>query len=73
MKLDITTVTGTTSVNSAVYHVPLIDNINTTHLVKALQVECISDKLGKVDVSGLKHIFTALQFKINGLMLLYDL
>ena len=59
MKLDITTVTGTTSVNSAVYHVPLIDNNNTTHLVKALRVECISDKLEKVDVSGLKHIFSA--------------
>ena len=32
---------------------------NTTHLVKAFQVECISDKLGKVYVSVLKHIFSA--------------
>ena len=41
MKLAITTVTGTTTVESAVYHVPLVENHNKTHFVKAFQVECI--------------------------------
>ena len=58
IKLNISTVTGTKTIDSALYHVPLIDDKNNTHTIRALQVDCISEGLLKVDMSGVKHLFS---------------
>ena len=58
IKLNISPVTGTKAVDSALYHVPLIDDKNNLHTIKALQVDCISEGLTKVDMSGVKHLFS---------------
>ena len=58
INLDITTVNGTKTINSAVYHVPVIDKKNNKHIIKALQVDCISEGLVNVDLSSVKHLFS---------------
>ena len=58
INLDITTVNGTKTINSAIYHVPVIDRKNNKHIIKALQVNCISEGLVNVDLSSVKHLFS---------------
>ena len=57
IKLSISTVNGTKFIDSNIYHVPLIDQHKGTHVVKAFQVESISDPVPKVDISSIKHLF----------------
>ena len=58
LKLTITTVTGSTIVNSMLYYVPVVDGNNVTQTIKALEVENISDHVPKVDLSGVQHLFS---------------
>ena len=59
LKLTITTVTGSTIIDSMLHYVPLLDGNNATRTIKALQVDNISDNVPKVDVSHVQHLFSS--------------
>ena len=56
--MEICTVNGRKTIDSAIYHVPLIDSTNKKHIVVAHQVKAISDGLAKVYLSGVKNLFS---------------
>ena len=57
IKLNISTVTDTKAVDSAIYYVPLVDRHNITHRIRALQVDSILEGLTTPNMSGVKHFF----------------
>ena len=59
IKLNISTVTDTKAVDSAVYYVPLVDNNNNIHQIRALQVDSILEGLTSPNMSGVKSFFSS--------------
>ena len=59
MKLLLTTVSGTKSLDSFSYSVPLVDRNNVLHWITAFEVVSISDDIAEVDISGVKHLFSS--------------
>ena len=57
--MDISTVTGTKTIDSALYHVPIIDSKNVKHVIIAHQVSAISECLTKVDITGVKSMLSS--------------
>ena len=57
--MDISTANGTKIIDSALYHVPIIDSKNVKHVIKAHQVSAISEGLTKVDITGVKSMFSS--------------
>ena len=56
--MEIATVNGTKTIDSAIYYVPIIESTNKKHITVAHPVIAISEGLVKVDLSGVKNLFS---------------